>query len=271
MRKSFLTATAIVSLTLAPAVWAQQRGEGGGAAPGAGGAPGAGAQSPGGSHGDMRSPGGESGGPRGEAPQPGGGMRQGAGDDMRGDKAKGAERDRGDASKGAERDGSDKAKGAERDQNNTKGAERDQNTTKGAERDQDKTKGGERDRNDATKGAERDRGETTKGAERDRDAREPGQREGAREHGGAAASLSTEQKTRVRSGFHGASVREARDIAITHVTIGASIPRKVVEYWEPVPASIIEVVPAWRAYKVVRVHDEILVIDPDTFEIVYIL
>ncbi|SNB64687.1 Protein of unknown function [Rhodoblastus acidophilus] len=250
MRKSFLTATAIVSLTLAPAVWAQQRGEGGGAAPGAGGAPGAGAQSPGGSHGDMRSPGGESGGPRGEAPQPGGGMRQGAGDDMRGDKAKGAERDRGDASKGAERD---------------------QNTTKGAERDQDKTKGGERDRNDATKGAERDRGETTKGAERDRDAREPGQREGAREHGGGAASLSTEQKTRVRSGFHGASVREARDIAITHVTIGASIPRKVVEYWEPVPASIIEVVPAWRAYKVVRVHDEILVIDPDTFEIVYIL
>lgn len=104
MRKSFLTATAILSLTLAPAVWAQQRGEGGGA-------PGAGAQSPGGAHGemgggkaggDMRSPGGESGGPRGEAQQPGGGMRQGAGEDMRGGKAKGAERDQSPATKGAE-------------------------------------------------------------------------------------------------------------------------------------------------------------------------
>jgi len=110
------------------------------------------------------------------------------------------------------------------------------------------------------KGAgEKMQGETSKGA--------------GREHGesGKAASLSSEQKTRVRSSFHGASIREAQDIKVTHVSIGARIPRTVVNYWEPVPAAILEVVPAWRDYKVVRIRGNIVVINPDTYEIVYVM
>jgi predicted FMN-binding regulatory protein PaiB len=45
----------------------------------------------------------------------------------------------------------------------------------------------------------------------------------------------------------------------------------VTEFWEPVPATIVEVVPAWRSYRVVRIHGDIVVIDPDTFEIVYVM
>ena len=105
--------------------------------------------------------------------------------------------------------------------------------------------------------ARRMQGETSKGAERERG------------ESGKAASLSSEQKTRVRSSFHGASIREAHDINVTHVSIGGD-PRTVVNYWEPVPASILEVVPAWRAYKVVRIHGDIVVII-ETYEIVYVL
>jgi hypothetical protein len=202
MRKLLLTATSVVGLALAPAVWAQQ--------------------SPGGGAGGEMERGGSKGAAGEPMTEPGGGkMRQGAGDEMSGEKGKGAER--------------------ETNEKGMKGAERD--------RDEKGGKGAERDRDDKTKGAERERGENS----------------------GGAASLTTEQKTKVRSSFRGATIREARDINITRVSVGASVPRTVIAYWEPVPATIVAVVPAWRSYKVVRVRDDILVIDPDTYEIVYVM
>ena len=93
-----------------------------------------------------------------------------------------------------------------------------------------RAKGADYERGEKGKSAEHERGEkATKGAER-----EGGPR------GGSAAHFSTEQQTKVRSSFRGASITEARDINITHVSVGSSIPRTVVEYWEPVPASIVE-------------------------------
>jgi len=233
MRRSLLAATAIIGLVFAPSVWAQQGGTGG-ASPGTGGVGTSGGGMKGGGagdemkgeRGDMRSQGGDKAGDmRQQGDQK---TRQGA-DEMRGDKAKGAERDH-EKGKGADYERGDKAKGAERDQD-------------------DKAKGAESERGDKTKGAERERGE----------------------HSGGAASLSTEQKTKVRTGFRGASIKEARDINITNVAVGTSAPRTVVDYWEPVPATIVEVVPEWRAYKVVRIRGDIVVIDPDTFEIVYVM
>lgn len=85
-----------------------------------------------------------------------------------------------------------------------------------------------------------------------------------------AGQISSEQRSKLRTGFKGVQVREASGVNITNVRVGAAIPRTASEYWEPVPVAILEIVPDWRAYRVVRIHDEIVVIDPETFEIVYI-
>jgi hypothetical protein len=38
-----------------------------------------------------------------------------------------------------------------------------------------------------------------------------------------------------------------------------------------VPAEIIRIVPAWRAYKVVKIRDQIIIVEPSTRRIVYVL
>jgi hypothetical protein len=50
------------------------------------------------------------------------------------------------------------------------------------------------------------------------------------------------------------------------IQIGGVVPRTITEYWEPIPADIVTIVPAWSAFRVVRIGDEILIIDPNTFE-----
>lgn len=98
--------------------------------------------------------------------------------------------------------------------------------------------------------------------------REPRAAQGAHDRGGA--QISSEQRTKLRTGFKGAQVREAGNIGITNVRVGASVPREVTEYWTPIPAPILAIVPEWSDYRVVRVGGEYLVIDPETFEVVYI-
>jgi hypothetical protein len=39
----------------------------------------------------------------------------------------------------------------------------------------------------------------------------------------------------------------------------------------PLPAAVIEVHPGWRGYRFILVGNDILVIDPDTYEIVAVL
>ena len=65
-------------------------------------------------------------------------------------------------------------------------------------------------------------------------------------------------------------MREATNINV-NVRIGTAVPRTIVEYWEPVPAPILSIVPAWRAFRIVRISGEYVIIDPATFEIVYVL
>jgi hypothetical protein len=104
-----------------------------------------------------------------------------------------------------------------------------------------------------------------------------GQRQGAEQTTGqqggkaAAANLSSEQKTQVNTNLRNVNVREATDINITNVRIGVTVPHTVVNYWAPVPSDIVTIVPAWRSYRVVRIHGELVIIDPATFDIVYVL
>ena len=67
------------------------------------------------------------------------------------------------------------------------------------------------------------------------------------------------------------NVRPVTNVHITNVRVGAPVPRTITEYWVPVPAPIVQIVPAWAAFRVVRIGGEILIIDPATFEIVYVM
>ena len=84
-----------------------------------------------------------------------------------------------------------------------------------------------------------------------------------------AANLSTEQRTKIRTVF-----REKVHVQpVTHVNfsinVGTRVPRTV--HYHPLPAEVVEVYPAWRGYNFILVNDEIVIIDPATFEIVAIL
>jgi hypothetical protein len=242
MRKTLLYATAIAAFSIGFAVQAQERNEGPGAAPGKGGggekmAP---SRAPGGA--ENTAPGGEQKGmqPRAEDQRmsPEGGKSRATTEENRSGKQSQTQGREGERS-GAEPKRSGQAEGREKA------------TTQGQN-------GGMENR--------QDRGERAAGEGRE-------QRSGAQgaSERGSTAQVTSEQKTRIRSSFKGANVREANGVNISHVSIGGSVPRTITEYWEPVPTDIVEIVPAWRSYRVVRVHGEILVIDPATFEIVYIM
>jgi Protein of unknown function (DUF1236) len=82
------------------------------------------------------------------------------------------------------------------------------------------------------------------------------------------AQLSEQQQTRVRE-----TVLKQRGNRVTNVnfsvTIGTRVPRSV--RLAPLPVAVIEIVPEYRSYHYVVVRDDICIIDPATYEIVYVL
>lgn len=85
---------------------------------------------------------------------------------------------------------------------------------------------------------------------------------------GAGAKLSTEQRTKITSVF-----REQHVAPITHanfaISVGTRVPRGV--SFHRLPAEIVTIYPEWRGYEFVRVRDQIVVVDPNTLEIVAVL
>ncbi|MDE2364600.1 MAG: hypothetical protein KGM42_18135, partial [Hyphomicrobiales bacterium] len=97
---------------------------------------------------------------------------------------------------------------------------------------------------------------------------EKGAENGAHREGGGA--ISKDEASRVRTKMRDVRVREF-DGANFHVGIGVIAPTVIERYWEPVPSVLLDIVPAWRAYRVVRVHGDILIVDPVTRRIVFVL
>jgi len=80
-----------------------------------------------------------------------------------------------------------------------------------------------------------------------------------------AAAISSEQKTRIKQ--HIGDLRVGRvDNVNFSISVGTRIPRTVTLH--PLPAVIVDVVPAWRRYRYILVRDEIVIIDPDTYTII---
>mgnify|MGYP001548570157 CR=1 FL=1 len=82
-----------------------------------------------------------------------------------------------------------------------------------------------------------------------------------------AARLSTEQRTKITTIFR------QHKVAPVHlnvsIAVGARIPERV--HFYPLPVEVVDVYPEWRGYDYILVGDQILVIDPDSHEIVAIL
>ena len=85
----------------------------------------------------------------------------------------------------------------------------------------------------------------------------------------AAVNLSTEQKTKVRTVIKEKVHAQPLTNVNFSISVGTRVPRDVRFY--PLPVEIVEIHPAWRGYSFILVNDQIVIIEPSTFEIVAII
>jgi Protein of unknown function (DUF1236) len=85
---------------------------------------------------------------------------------------------------------------------------------------------------------------------------------------GASARLTTEQRTRITTVIRNEHVAPVTSVNF-NVAVGTRVPRDV--SFHPLPADVVTIYPEWRGYNFILVRDEIVVIDPATFEIIAIL
>ncbi|MFE1600117.1 DUF1236 domain-containing protein [Methylobacterium sp. ID0610] len=151
----------------------------------------------------------------------------------------GTGRDGGVADQGSQRGGAERAGGAER--SGERAAER-----------------GDRDTQRGERAAERSGGRTDRG-----------ERTGAiGEARGASSRLDTRQRTEFRQTIVNSGVRPLRGASFA-LSVGTAVPRSVTLH--ALPPTIVSLVPAYRGLRYVLVDDEIVIIDPDTYEIVDVI
>ena len=85
---------------------------------------------------------------------------------------------------------------------------------------------------------------------------------------GAGAKLSSEQRTRITAVIRDQHVAPVTNVNFS-ISIGTRVPRDV--SFRPLPAEIVNIYPDWRGYEFILVRDQIIVVDPRTFEIVAVL
>jgi uncharacterized protein DUF1236 len=83
------------------------------------------------------------------------------------------------------------------------------------------------------------------------------------------AKLSTEQRTQISTVIRDQHVSPVSNVNFS-VSVGTRIPREGISL-HPLPSRVVEIYPQWRGYEFVLVRDEIVVVDPRSFEIVAVL
>jgi hypothetical protein len=182
---------------------------------------------------------------------------------------------------------------AQRDQDNLKGktqgqAERAQDNIKDnakgktqgqAERDQDKQKSqtqGQAREQDNKKGpsegqAQRDQ-DNLKGKTQTEGQNQRSQdrvREGEQQGSGNAVSFSTEQRTKIRETvFKERNAPRVSKVDFS-LNVGTAVPRTV--HIVEVPEVIVDIHPEWRGYRYFIVNEEVVIVEPDTLQIVAII
>lgn len=86
---------------------------------------------------------------------------------------------------------------------------------------------------------------------------------------GAGAKLSTEQRTQITSAFREEHVRSVDNVNFS-ISVGTRVPREGVEF-HTLPSRVVTIYPEWRDYRYVMVRNQIVIVDPNTYEIVAVL
>jgi hypothetical protein len=85
---------------------------------------------------------------------------------------------------------------------------------------------------------------------------------------GTRANLSSEQRTKITTVIKDRHVRPVEHVNF-NISVGTRVPHSVHLY--PLPTEVVNIYPAWRGYEFILVEDQIVVINPHTFEIVAVL
>ena len=85
---------------------------------------------------------------------------------------------------------------------------------------------------------------------------------------GAGAKLSGEQRTKITTVIRDQHVAPVTNVNFS-ISVGTRVPRDV--SFHPLPAEIVTIYPDWRGYQFILVKDQIVVVDPRTFEIVAVI
>ncbi len=86
---------------------------------------------------------------------------------------------------------------------------------------------------------------------------------------GASVQLSQEQRSRIGAVIGKSTSARVSTNANFSVSVGATVPRSV--HVEVLPEDVVEIVPQYEGFDYVMVGDQILIIDPDSLEIVAVI
>jgi len=85
---------------------------------------------------------------------------------------------------------------------------------------------------------------------------------------GAGAKLSSEQRTKITTVIRGEHVAPVNNVNFS-IAVGTRVPHEM--SFHPLPTEIVNIYPDWRGYEFILVRNQIVVVDPQTFEIVAVL
>jgi hypothetical protein len=140
--------------------------------------------------------------------------------------------------------------------------------------DKEEQRGTQNQRGTEQRGAQdNDRGGTQermgRDQDQDRDKAVSGQVRTSGREGGASVQLSQEQRTKIKGVIVGDRNVARVDHADFNIRVGVAVPRTV--HVAVLPPEVVTIVPEYRGFEYVVVSDQLLIIDPNTLEIVAIL
>ncbi|HXF55016.1 MAG TPA: DUF1236 domain-containing protein [Hyphomicrobiaceae bacterium] len=119
---------------------------------------------------------------------------------------------------------------------------------------------------DAEKKGTAQRSDEKGGATAGRDA--PDKDKQARKGSSQSVELSQEERTRIRTTIRQRNVRQVTNVNFS-ISVGTRVPRTVTLH--ALPREVLEIVPHYRGYRYFVISDRICIVDPATYEIVYII
>ena len=86
---------------------------------------------------------------------------------------------------------------------------------------------------------------------------------------GAGGKLSSEQRTKITSVIRNERVESVNNVDF-NISVGTRVPRERVHLY-PLPQEVVTIYPEWRGYEFIRVRNQIVVVNPQTLEIVEVI